>query len=126
MATASIDLPDGTKVKIEGSPEEINKVLELYGQQPVRASPRRVNSETGITRRGQTERSGSGAMDQIRVLIQEGFFGTKRSLKDVQKRLEELGRIYPQSHLSTPLRRMVVGRELRRLRENKNWIYVNR
>ena len=31
MAKASIKLPDGTSVVIEGSPEEVAKLLSIYG-----------------------------------------------------------------------------------------------
>lgn len=125
MATASIDLPNGTKVKIEGSPEEINKLLELYGGQlssHVLMAEKAPSAVKGLSK----EKNGGGAAGQIRTLIGEGFFGTKRTLSDVQRRLEELGHIYPQTHLSTPLRRLVMTRELRRLRDSKNWVYVNR
>ncbi len=38
MPVAKIDLPDGTKVEIEGSVEEITKVVALYGQRPSKSS----------------------------------------------------------------------------------------
>jgi hypothetical protein len=121
MATANIQLPDGTKVSIEGSPEEVARLLALYGSkepagdQPRNKRPKRASSIT---------RAGSGAAPHLHNLIVENYFSERRSLADVQHRLEELGHIFPLSHLSTPLRRLVVGRELRRLREGKNWVYV--
>ena len=30
MAKANVDLPNGTKIKIDGTSEEIGKILELY------------------------------------------------------------------------------------------------
>ena len=63
-------------------------------------------------------------MQQLRLLISEQFFDVRQSLSNVQSKLEELGHIYPQNQISTPLRRLVMSRELRRLREGKNWIYV--
>jgi len=38
MPKASINLPDGTKVVIEGTPEEVAKLLQLYGGESVGAT----------------------------------------------------------------------------------------
>jgi hypothetical protein len=121
MASAKIQLPDGTEVTIEGTPEEIGRVLALYGprdladESPTKKKPRRSSV---------TARSGSGAVSHLRDLIAENYFSERRSLANVQRRLEELGHIFPLNQLSTPLRRLVVGKQLRRLREGKNWVYV--
>jgi len=132
MATANIELPNGTKVLIEGSPEEIARVLELY-RQPSHAmivAPRRdVKKQRGGSgspgaRPDSSSRGRTGIMQQLRFLISEQFFDARQTLSNVQSKLEELGHIYPQNQISTPLRRLVVGRELRRLREGKNWVYV--
>jgi len=132
MATANIELHNGTKVLIEGSPEEIARVLELYKQPP---SEIRGSSGRAVVRRGPIQepkesgpetsaRGRTGIMQQLRLLISEQFFDVRQSLSNVQSKLEELGHIYPQNQISTPLRRLVMSRELRRLREGKNWIYV--
>lgn len=135
MATASIDLPNGAKVQVEGTAEDINKILALCGAVKVGAEADRVDSVTQRVKgkRGrQVARSApavrrvtGGAMQQIRELIDDAFFQEKRSISHVQQKLEELGHIYPLTHLSTPLRRLVKNKELRRMREDKNWVYVN-
>jgi hypothetical protein len=133
MATANIDLSDGTKVKIEGSPDEIARVLELYGHartlKAATVAAVAVPAPTQRVRRSRPDtstaaRARTGAMQHIRELIPDEYFAERRSLAAVQAKLEERGRIYPQSHLSTPLRRLVMNKELRRLREGKNWVYV--
>lgn len=118
MATANIQLPDGTKVTIEGTPEEISKVLNLYGPKaPVSdlATGERISKKSRVS---------NGATQYLRELNDEGFFSERRSLSEVQKRLEDLGHIFPLNQLSTPLRRLVVGRQLRRLKDGRNWVYV--
>jgi hypothetical protein len=121
MATANIQLPDGTKVSIEGTPEEISRVLSLYGPKVAAADvARNPPDERPLT----NSRATNGAVPYLRELITEGFFSERRSLADVQRSLEELGHIFPISHLSTPLRRLVVGRQLRRLKDGRNWVYV--
>ena len=129
MAIANIDLADGTKVRVDGTPEEIARLLNLYGQHLPFASDetRAVTVRVADDQKRRAEprpRASSGAMQHIRSLIAELFFNERRSLSDVQSKLEELGRIYPLTHLSTPLRRLVVAKELRRLRNGKNWVYV--
>ncbi|WP_372522200.1 hypothetical protein [Sulfuricaulis sp.] len=116
MATANLDLPNGTKVRIEGTPEEINRIIQYYGH-----SGNKKESEPMRP----AVRQSHGAMQHLRELIHENFFKEKRLLSDVQAKLEELGCIYPQTHISTPLRRLVRKKELRRIRESKNWVYVN-
>src|ERR1700733_14777806 len=132
MPTANIELPNGTKVQIDGSPEEIARVLALYqqplgtpqpsGREPAPQPPSRKPRK--VRRSGAGPRSRSGAIQHIRLLIAEQFFDERQSLANVQVKLEEHGHIYSQNQISTPLRRLVVSRELRRLREGKNWIYV--
>lgn len=118
MATANIHLPNGTKVTIEGTPEEISKVLELYG-------PKAPVGELAVIERApKKSRASNGATQYLRELIREGFFAERRSLSDVQRSLENLGHIFPPDQLSTPLRRLVVGRQLRRLKDGRNWVYV--
>jgi hypothetical protein len=132
MPTANIELANGTKVQIDGSPEEIARVLALY-QQP-RSTPQPSGHEPAAQtsgrkprkadRPGSGSRSRKGAIQHIRVLIGEQFFDERQTLEAVRVKLEEHGHIYSQNQISTPLRRLVVSRELRRLREGKNWIYV--
>jgi hypothetical protein len=134
VATANIDLKDGTKILIEGTPEEIVRVLALYkpGHSPspsgandlANAGAKRPDARKS-ERRDVSARSRTGAMQHIRELIHEDFFSERRSIAHVQAKLEELGRIYPQTHLSTPLRRLVMNKELRRLRDGTNWAYVD-
>ena len=121
MAIANIQLPDGTRVTIEGSPEEIAKVLNLYG---AKAPVTDLVSNHSVERIRAKGRATSGAMPYLRELIAENFFSERRSLADVQESLEALGHIFPATHLSTPLRRLAVGRQLRRLKDGKNWVYV--
>jgi len=130
MATANIDLVDGTRIVIEGTSDEIARVLTLYRQAGESAMPADA-SRKGSDRpqrpassKSTATRSREGAMQYMRELIGDRFFSERRSIADVQRRLEELGHIYPQTHLSTPLRRLVQSRELRRLKEGGNWVYV--
>jgi hypothetical protein len=133
VATANIDLPNGTKVVIEGSPEEIARMVNLIcglTRPDFEPSASREIAVLGRSlaraRTPQVDipRATGGVAQFVREMIAENFFGEPRSLADVKRRLADLGHIYPLTHLSTPMRRLVRSKELRRLRQGRNWVYV--
>jgi hypothetical protein len=58
-------------------------------------------------------------------LASEGWFKSKRTIGDVQKKLEEKGHIYAMESLSTPLLRLTRNRTLRRIKDKSGWAYVS-
>jgi hypothetical protein len=66
-----------------------------------------------------------GPTEYIRELIGEGYFKTKREIGAVRDKLEERAHIYPVTSISGPLLRLVKKKELRRLKEDEVWRYVN-
>ena len=135
MPKATAVLADGTRVTIEGSPEELATVLQrLSGSQSPSGSKASVKQasvnrpDIGGSGGGRTQRrnkSSKGPAEHIRRLVAEGFFKVKRGIADVQSRLEERAHIYPVTHLSPVLFRLVKGRELRRIKVDGAWQYVN-
>ncbi|MDP3297879.1 MAG: hypothetical protein Q8N09_09900 [Thermodesulfovibrionia bacterium] len=128
MAKANVDLPNGTKIHIDGTSEEIGKILELYksegkGDEKIDKPKKKTKYKTKKTGR---KKSKSGPKQYIRELKTAGFFKVKRNLKEVQKKLEEKGHIYPMNELSTPLRNLVQDSELGRIKGKDGWVYVNR
>ena len=126
MATANIELSDGTKVLVDGSPEEIARILNLYGG-PDSPGTALVPIGQRLTPMQSGERrshKATGPMQHLRDLIAENFFAECRHLSEVRRELETRGLIYPLTHLSNPIRRLVVSKELRRLREGRLWAYT--
>jgi len=128
MAKANVDLPNGTKIQIDGTSEEIGKILELYKNEgnfdeEIDKPKKKTKYKTNKTGR---KKSKSGPKQYIRELKTAGFFKVKRNMKEVQKKLEEKGHIYPMNELSTPLRNLVQDSELGRIKEKDGWVYVNR
>jgi hypothetical protein len=128
-------MANGTTVTIEGTADEVAAVVQRISS-GASSSPagiastgrrrRRVRSITGTPGIGPTGRTKSkGPADYIRELMKEDFFKTKRGLADVQKKLEEGAHIYPVTHLSPVLFRLVHLKELRRIKEDGTWKYVN-
>ena len=115
MVKADIKLPDGTIVKIiDGTPKDISSVIDEFHRSG-------HMKKTGIKQSA----SRGGPQIRIRELIDDGFFNKKRNINDVQKKLEENGHIYKITQLSTPLKRLVTNREIRRFKEDNIWNYVN-
>jgi len=118
MAKAQIKFPDGTTVKLEGTPDEINAVVE-----------RARKAQAAGTRGGRAKVKGRSQppqlVDLIANLIDGGFFKKKpKDLASVKVALEEMGHHYPVTTLSGAMLRQVRARNLRRLKQDKRWIYT--
>ena len=131
MANANVVLADGTKVTIDGTAEEVAALLERLSGGPPQQS-RGSTPRSGRGRRGKATAKKStartkakGPADYVRDLVAENYFKSKRGLGDVQKKLEEGAHIYPVTHLSPVLYRLVKAKELRRIKEGGTWKYVN-
>jgi hypothetical protein len=124
-----LTLPTGTKVTIEGTADEVSTLLSKCsgpsfgdgGDQPLvqRKSGRKRTSGKKRPRR-------KGAQVFIDELAKENYFKSKRTIGDVQKKLEEKGHIYAQANLSGPLLRLTRDKHvLRRIKEKDGWVYVS-
>lgn len=129
MAKANINLPNGTKIVVDGTTEEINAVLELYKKPTNVLGTSSENKEQRKKKYKTTPRAKKGRKGPklyITELKAGGFFNKKRTISEVQKVLEDNGHIYPITRLSTPLKRLVQDKELGRMKEDGNWVYVKR
>jgi len=123
MTTAEINLPDGTKITIDGSVEDIMKIQQTFS---LGSSAKDNQSEIDKSRNIRKKKTNqSGPLGRIRVLIGKDFFKEKRTIDEVKKTLQERAIFYKTSDLSPSLIRLVKGGELRRLKEEGQWRYVN-
>lgn len=124
MAKANLVLPDGTKVFIEGSAEEVATLLAKFSQPSGKKKSRKASKSSSKT----TTTKRKGPQTLIAELAKEGFFKNKKTIVDIQKRLEEKGHIYSQESIGTPLLRLTKKRVIRRIKEKKGskklWFYV--
>lgn len=130
MAKATLVLPDGTKVDIDGTANEVAKLLATFSLDSTahpkkqRSKRKRAPKPAGSTTKKATARKGPQKL--IGELAAENFFkGSKRTIGGIQKKLEEKGHIYAQESLSTPLLRLTRNGTLRRLKEKGAWVYVS-
>lgn len=128
MAKANIDLPNGTKIIVDGTSDDINAVLKLFTNTsaPTPSADKKKNGKrkSSSHKKSGVKRTQKGPNLYILEIKEDGFFDKKKTINDIQQKLEENGHIYPQTHLSTPLRRLVQKKELRRIKEDGNWVYV--
>src|SRR5436309_12790837 len=99
MAKASLKLPDGTTVTIEGTPEEVARTIQRFSGgeagQTTRSQPQRKPSSRRNVKASAPKPKPSGPIDYIRELIQDDFFNGRRGLGEVRTELEARGHIYP-------------------------------
>lgn len=129
MAKANLALVDGTTVAIEGSAEEVALLLQKLSAStaPAGTSSRRARGKTRkpSSNKGAGKSERKGPQQLMADLAQEGWFKSKRTIGDVQKKLEEKGHIYAIQSLSTPLLRLTRNRALRRIKDKSGWAYVS-
>jgi hypothetical protein len=116
MAKARITTSGGLSIQVEGTPSEITALVNSLhsGGQP---QPER-RSRTA-------PRSGRVLLsDVIASLIDGNFFKQPRDLAAIKTALAEMGHHYPVTTLSPVMLRLVRRRVLRRIRQNKRWMYT--
>jgi len=118
MPKTYIETKDGTKITIEGDPEEIAKVLKLYG------SGAGEKSQLPLKKFTKGSKPGATVTDRVRELIAAGFFDKPRGLAELKAGLEEQGHFVPVTTLSGMVLKLTRYRELRRLKNGKTWTYV--
>jgi hypothetical protein len=128
MAKANLIMPDGTKVQIEGTADEVAVLISRCSTGPDPSigggRPSRKKRKPGKNSSTSSGKRKDGPTVFISQLATGGFFKSKRSLPNIQKKLEELGHIYAQSSISPILTRLTRKRVLRRIKEKDGWVYV--
>lgn len=124
MAKATITLPSGTRVSVEGTPAEVEDIVaRIDGKRERKPSKPGI----GSTRARKPAKNAKPAIkDYVIELRDGGFFRKPQGLAEVKTALEAEGHIIPITTLSGVMLGLVKSRELRRLKEGKTWKYVNR
>lgn len=129
MAKANLTLPDGTTVSIDGTAEEVALLLQKFtapGTDGQRTGSRRATKARTTGRQQPAAKAvRKGPQQLVKDLAAEDWFKTKRTIGDLQQKLEEKGHIYAMESLSTPLLRLTRSKVLRRLKDKSGWVYVS-
>ncbi len=128
MAKASIKLPSGATVVIEGSPDEVSSIVgRIERGNDARTKP----SASAGKQRFQAEqprKGGKGSLRRgptlhVRRLKDEGFFKDSRTLGDVKAKLDAMGYLYLRGQLAVVVLRMVRSEEMYRSGSSPDWRY---
>lgn len=129
MAKADLILPNGTIVNIEGNAEEVAVLLSKFSEpgsgRHSSASSQRKRKKGGPFSGSNKAKKSDGPTSLIGELVTEGYFKSKRTIGDIQRKLEEKGHIYAQTSISPVLTRLTRKKTIRRIKEKKGWVYVN-
>jgi hypothetical protein len=118
MAKAYITTKSGTKVTIEGSPDEVAALIVRF--EGSKSAPSRSEPKSRQRQRA----ASTGPVALVSELIDGGFFKKPKELSAIKIALEEQGHYYPVTSLSPVLLRLVRRRSLRRIKDKKRWLYV--
>ncbi len=122
MAKATVKTKSGMSISIEGTQEEVKDILLLIKD---REEPAAKKTRAAVISKIKTNQTKFSATDAIlRLKEEEGFFNKHRTLLDIKRALEERGLHYPITTLSGIMLNQVRKRNFKRLKENKNWVYV--
>jgi hypothetical protein len=122
MAKANILTKDGAKITVEGTPEEISKVLNIYKTNEV------VKVTESHFKKVKKEKRGAKptVTDTVREILAEGFFNKPKTLSEVKQALQEQGTFVPITTLSAIILGLTRNKDLRRIKQDKKWTYVRR
>jgi hypothetical protein len=121
MAKATIKSSSGAVITVEGSEEEVSKILSAYERTSVVGHAKQAIARSKATKRDDKKRE--GAANLIIKLREEGFFNKPKALGEVSEALEAEGFLYPTTSLSGVVLGLVKKRELRRKKVDGRWVY---
>jgi len=121
MSKATIKSKTGATIIIEGTKEEIARILSDFERiSTVREVKSKMSKET-IKKRDEKKRR--TASDLIVELREEGFFSKPKTLGEIAEALEKMGYIYPTTTLSGIVIGLVQKKLLGRKKINGKWVY---
>jgi len=121
MTKARIITKDGTKITIEGTPQEVSAVVANLRGRDLSAS---TGKDRDASKHKIKSRAKAMPTSSIANLIDGGFFKKPKELSAIKLALEEQGHYFPATSLSPVVLRLVRKHELRRIKDKKRWLYV--
>ncbi|MFQ5663679.1 MAG: hypothetical protein ACE5HL_07600 [Terriglobia bacterium] len=121
MAKATIKTRSGALITVEGSQQEVSRILADFERSAAIGRTKQAAARGAAAKKDQKKRM--AASDLIITLKEEGYFNKARSLTDVAKTLEEKGYIYPVTTLSGVMLGLVQKKLLGRKKAEGKWVY---
>lgn len=124
MAKINIKTKNGGVINIEGTPSEVKELTSYFGYLVLHKDHVSKKTLTHSKIKNKIRQSKPTPTSLIGDLIDGGFFKKPIELSAVKTALEEHGHYYPITTLSPVMLRFVRSRQLRRIKQNKRWLYV--
>jgi len=130
MAKAHITTKDGSTILIEGTAEEVATLMARFdghgtgGEHSPKSATAQRKSGNAKTKRKSTGRAKAGPATLVADMISGGTFKKPKGLSEIQAELKQGGHYYNNASVATALLRAVKHKELRRIKQDKNWVYV--
>jgi hypothetical protein len=121
VAKATIKSSSGAIITIEGTQEEVAKIISSYEKTSVVGQAKEAIARTKSSKNKVKKRE--GASDLLIGLREAGFFAKARTLAEMSDALEEKGYLYPTTTLSGVVLGLVKRKELRRKMMEGRWVY---
>lgn len=123
MPKATIKSSTGAVIIIEGSQEEISKIINDFERTAAVTQSKTEISKDQVRKRQDKKRA--AASDLVIELKDEGFFNKPKSLLEISQALEEKGRMTPVTSLSGVMITLVQKRILARKKiDGGKWGYA--
>jgi len=122
MPKATIKSSTGAIITIEGSQEEISKIISDFEKTSAVTQSKTEVTKNQIKKRQDKKRL--AASDLIIELKDDGFFDKPKSLLEISQALEEKGRMTPVTSLSGIMIKLVQERIFARKKVDGKWGYV--
>jgi hypothetical protein len=121
MAKATIKASSGAIITVEGTQEEVAKIISSYEKTSVVGQAKEAIARTkSIKNKAKRQ---EGASDLLIGLREAGFFAKPKTLAEMSDALEEKGYLYPTTTLSGVVLGLVKRKELRRKKMEGRWVY---
>lgn len=125
MAKATIKSTSGSVITVQGTHEEIARIVRLLEGSDATVLPveksKKDTAPTARSRKDQKKRV--AALDLVTGLKEEGFFDKPKGLSEIAHSLEEMGYVYPVTTLSGVMLGLVQKKRLGRKKFEGKWVY---
>jgi hypothetical protein len=121
MAKATIKSSRGAVITVEGSEEEVSRILTAYEKSVVTEETKDAIAQNKAAKRDESKRTSAG--DLIMDMHEAGFFDKPKALADISSALEEKGFLYPTTSLSGIVLGPVKKHLLSRKKVEGRWVY---
>jgi hypothetical protein len=121
MPKATIKTATGATITIEGTKEEVSKIISNYENSSVVGNAKKSVARIKSGKRAEKKRESAG--DLIIALKEDGFFEKPKTLGEIGSALEERGYLYPVTSLSGVVLGLLKRQELRRKKMEGKWKY---